>query len=583
MRRSLFLWIFPPYLIAVVLSAAAFTLFAANASTDFFYDLSSIKMRETARLARNALSPHLDEAILAGKISPLVTAARELTSNTSVRVTVIDSSGQVIVDTVAKPDAMDIHLDREEVREAFGSGWGSAMRRSASTGITTTYEALSVRLSDGTDAIVRVAMPLSAIDERRTALVFEVAFFGLCVTILVSILAIYLTRRISAPIRRIDAAARAFSSGSFDTRIKEEGPREVASLATVLNRMALQLDERIRTTNEQASRLAGILNGMTEAVAVVDSRLSVISSNVAFSKIFGGKAAGDLLAVTRSTEIHDFMRTALATPGPLESTITLYGDKPLRLRVASSPIEGGKAILVITDLTKLYRLETVRRDFTTNVSHELKTPITSLKAALETIRDGGCKDPEQCSRFIEIASRGADRLESILRDLLSLARIEEDENGTGIDKETVSLDAIVDAALAEIAAKAGPAGVTLTRTGERGLTINAHEGLVRQAIVNLLDNAVKYAAEGKIAELNVSVDQGFAAITVRDQGPGIPERDRPRLFERFYRVDKARSRETGGTGLGLSIVKHIAVAHGGSVSLESAEGKGSTFGFTLPI
>ncbi len=586
MRRSLFFWIFPPYIITVVLTAFAFTAFAAQSATDFFYDLSSLKMRETTILAKNALGNTLAKALAQGpdgNYDELRKGAYALTSGTDIRLTVIAPNGQVLVDTDASPDEMDLHLDREEVREALTTGNGSAMRRSVSTGVTTTYEAISLPTEDGAFAIIRVATPFSLIDERKTALVIEVAFFGLCLSIIVSILALWLTRRLSAPILRIDAGARSFSAGHLDERIPEEGPYEVANLASVLNRMAVLLDERIKTVAEQNGRLTAVLNGMTEAVAVVDPRLAVLSSNPAFAALFPGKATGDLLAMTRSTELCEFMESALKTEGPLETDITLYGERPRQLRIASAPIDGGKAVLVITDLTRLYRLETVRRDFTSNVSHELKTPITTVKAAIETLRESGCDDRASCARFLDIASRGAERLEAILSDLLSLARIEEEEGKKGIEKEDVRLDDVIAAAIAEVARRAVSLNFTFRREGENDIVIRANEGLIRQALVNLLDNARKYAAEGGIATVRVSVESGLAVVSVIDRGQGIPERDRARIFERFYRIDKARSRDTGGTGLGLSIVKHIALAHGGSVKLESAEGTGSAFSLLLPL
>ncbi len=582
MRRSLFLWIFPPYIITVILTALAFTAFAAQGATDFFYDLSSIKLRETALIARNALAESFATP-LDGDHAGLRKKALALTAGTDIRLTIIAPSGRVIVDTAASPDAMDLHLDREEVRKALASGAGSAMRKSVSTGVTTTYEAVSVPTSDGSLAVIRVATPLSIIDDRKTALVFEVAFFGLCLSVIVSLLAVWLTRRLSAPILRIDAGARAFSAGRLEERIPEEGPYEVANLAGVLNRMAVLLDERIKTVAEQNGRLAAILNGMSEAVAVVDGRLAVLSSNPAFCSLFPGKQAGNLLSVTRSTELCEFMETALKTEGPLETDITLYGERPRQLRIASAPIDGGKAVLVITDLTRLYRLETVRRDFTSNVSHELKTPITTVKAAIETLRESDLDDRAACSRFLDIASRGAERLEAILADLLSLARIEEEEGKTGIEKAEVRLDDVIAAAIAEAARRASSPNFAFRQDGEAGIVIRANEGLIRQALVNLLDNARKYASEGGLATVRVSVESGHAVVSVIDRGQGIPERDRSRIFERFYRIDKARSRDTGGTGLGLSIVKHIALAHSGSVRLESAEGKGSTFSLLLPL
>lgn len=583
MRRKLFLWIYPPYLVTVVLSAIAFTVFTAQSATDFFFDLSSLELRETAKLTANVLEPMLGSELAPETGEDIRSWCDRLVRGTAMRLTVIEPDGRVIADTGSRPETMDIHLDREEVREAMERGAGSAVRKSVSTGIITTYEALALRGEDGqTVAILRTSMPFSIIGSRRGDLVLRILVFGLCLATAVSLIAVLLARRLSGPILRIHAGAQAFSAGRLDERIPEDGPLEVANLAAVMNRMATDLDGRIRTVREQKNQVEAILNGMSESVAVVDEELVILKSNPAFKRLFGDSEGISLLSLTRNTELCSFMDAAIRTDGPLETGITVYGERPRQLRLVSTPFENGKAVLVINDLTHLNRLETLRRDFTANVSHELKTPITAIKAALETLRDGDFSDPNESSRFLDMASRGTERLESIIEDLLSLARIEEEEK-KGIEPKKVELDTVIASVLEEIAPRAAERGQRVERTGAEGLAVSGHAGLIRQALANLLDNALKYGGDKGAVTVSTSTDRGFAVLSVTDQGPGIPEKDRMRVFERFYRLDKARSRESGGTGLGLAIVKHIAQAHSGSVRLESVEGKGSTFSILLPL
>jgi two-component system, OmpR family, phosphate regulon sensor histidine kinase PhoR len=587
-RRGIFAWIYPPFIAAFIISAAAFTAFTAESATKFFSDLSSLELARTARLSMNALAPLLSSQAPDGRA--VQAACDALASGSGLRLTVIAPDGYVIADTQAASEGMDIHLNREEIREALTSGSGSAVRKSATTGIATFYEAIVLKGAFGKPlAVVRASMPFSIIGSRRMRLLSSVLLFGFCLTLLASLIAYFVARRLASPIKRIHSGALAFSAGRLADRIPEEGPREAVELARVLNRMAADLDEKLNTIREQKDQAEAVLNGMSEAVAVVDAELRLVKSNPAFDRLFGkipptdpAEAKPSLLSVTRNAELCDFMEAAAKAKGPLETNFGLYGDEPRQLRAVSSPLAEGSVVLVLNDLTRLSRLERVRRDFTANVSHELKTPITAIRAALETLSDEGLADPQANKKFLGMAIRGTDRLEAILGDLLSLARVEEEEK-KGIELTRVELDRVVESALAGLRERAGAAGMRIETEGERALAVPGNEGLLVQALSNLIDNAIKYASSGGILKLKISSEGGKALISVADSGPGIPERDKPRLFERFYRVDKARSRDSGGTGLGLSIVKHIALAHSGSVRVESAEGSGSTFTILLPI
>lgn len=591
MKRKLFFWIYPPYLAVSLVAVVSFTVFTAEAATQYFRELSSLELAQTARLAANAVAANLVGAGTSTvDVARVQTACDALVGNTDIRLTVVDMNGLVLADTDADSNRMDFHLDREEVREAMETGSGSGIRISASTGRETAYEAVLVPARDGfAGAIVRAAMPFSIQGARRASLVSRVFAFGFALSLAMSLVAVVLSRRIARPILRMHSGALAFASGRLLEAIPEDGPLEIANLSAVMNRMASDLDSRIKAVAAQKNEVSAILNGMTEAVAVVsvvDSVLRVADANPAFRALFPAAASGtgSLMEITHSTELCEFMEVAIRTDGPLETGVTFYGasgDGSRQVRLASAPLAGGSAVLVITDLTRLNRLETVRRDFTTNVSHELRTPVTAIRASLETLRDTGFSDARNCDTFLEIALRGTDRLEAILSDLMSLARIEEEEQNA-LERTPLDCDTVVDGAIRDASERISRAGMTVIRDGESGLTVVGHEGLVKQALVNLLDNAAKYASEGGEIRVSTAREGLFTVVSVSDRGPGIPERDRPRVFERFYRVDKARSRDSGGTGLGLSIVRHIALANSGSVRLECPPEGGSTFSLLLP-
>lgn len=586
MKKKLIYWIYPPYLVTVLVAIVSFTLFTAESATSFFYELSSIELRQTALIASNALYPLIkkDMGVLQSPDADIQDACEKLVEGTNIRLTVIMVDGLVVADTGAPVEWMDYHLDRKEIRQTMDSGTGSAIRKSFTTGTLTTYEAVSMSSAGGESGpIVRAAMPFSILGTRRASLILRVFLFGAGLALIVSLIAFALSRRIIVPIVRIHSGALAFASGRLNEKIPEEGPLEIANLASVMNHMAEDLDTRIKTISDQKNEASAILNGMTEAVVVVDSSLLVIESNRAFQNLFPSSILSkcSLMEITHSTELCEFMEAAIRTDGPLETGLPLYGDIPRQIRLTSAPLSNGNAVLVINDLTRLNRLETIRSDFTTNVSHELKTPITAIRASLETMLDTGFTDVKTSTKFLEIAMRGTDRLEAILTDLMLLARIEENEK-KDFERTKVDLTSVIEIALRDVSSKIESAGMTVSMEGVRDLSFYGHGGLIKQALINLLENAIKYSFEGGYILIRTSREGIYSVVSIIDSGPGIPENERSRIFERFYRLDKARSRDSGGTGLGLSIVKHIALAHSGSVRLECPRDGGSIFSLLLP-
>jgi len=327
---------------------------------------------------------------------------------------------------------------------------------------------------------------------------------------------------------------------------------------------------------------------MVEGVIVLDKNLLIREINPSALRLAGRSIAevqgSSLLEVFRNTRLHDLARGALAASTPLEDTITLPGGREVTLQVHASqlPEDGGRIVLVLNDITRLEALETVRRDFVANVSHELKTPITTVKGALETLLEGALEeDPAAARRFLQVAARHSDRLASIIDDLFSLSRLEQQE-GAALEKQECVLEGIARGAMQVCQDKADARKVSLELQAEAGLVAVVNPQLLEQALTNLIDNAVKYSNPGSPVDISVRRTGAGIALTVRDRGMGIPAKDLPRVFERFYRVDKARSRELGGTGLGLAIVKHIVLAHGGTVQAESEPGAGSAFTIELP-
>ncbi len=367
-------------------------------------------------------------------------------------------------------------------------------------------------------------------------------------------------------------------------------------LAAEVNRVLEYVDNRLQDLTQRLSEREAVLESMVEGVLAIDSQTRLIGLNRAAADMFGldfDTARGrPLMETLRNPGLHRFIGEALASTAPVERELTLFAGDPRYLQLHGTLLRDGEgnslgALVVLNDVTRLRMLERMRSEFVANVSHELKTPITSIKGYVETLLDGAPEDPAQTRRFLETVSRHADRLNAIIDDLLSLSRIEQDAESGPLHTEFVPLAHVLETALRDCAGKAAAKGIEAVLECDAGLEAHLNPPLVEQAAVNLIDNAIKYAPPGtRVTVRGGRTDggpgKGEIILSVQDEGPGIPSEHQERLFERFYRVDRSRSRKEGGTGLGLAIVKHIAQAHGGKVTVESSPGQGSTFSMILP-
>jgi len=358
-----------------------------------------------------------------------------------------------------------------------------------------------------------------------------------------------------------------------------------------MNQMADQLDERIRTIVRQRNEQEAVLACMVEGVLAIDKQETILRFNQAAASLLnlGSDAAGRRAReVLRKPDLLYFIDRSLSSQSPIEQQVTLMMDGQQRsLQAHGTPLRDALgreigALLVFNDITRMQRLENIRRDFVANVSHELKTPITAIKGSVETLVDGAISDPEHGQRFLAIIARQSDRLNAIIDDLLALSRIEQGEEQEGIERQQASVPGVVLGALQSCRTRADQKEISLEMEAPEQLTWSVNPTLLEQALVNLVDNAVKYSAQGQKVVVAIESSRELLRIRVRDWGPGIAQEHLPRLFERFYRVDKARSRHLGGTGLGLAIVKHIVQAHHGQIFVDSSPGQGSTFTMTIP-
>ncbi len=587
-RRRLVAQLFPSYLIIALLALLAVTWYVSQAWRGAFLEQTAADLKIRADLVipqfQKLLSPLEAEAV--------DRLCKELGKLSGTRLTVILPSGRVVGDSSKSPAQMDNHGDRPEIRQALKGKIGISTRHSYTEETSMMYVAAPVLDQGRVTAVVRASLTVAFIDRILDAMYVKIALGGMGAALLAALLSLVVARRLSRPLEDMKQAAQRFAEGDLRAKVPVPPSDELASLAEALNYMAEQLDQRLRTVNRQRREQEAVLASMVEGVLAVDQQERLITLNQAGARLLGvdPEAARErpLPEVVRHPDLQNFVIQALASPRQVDGEIILResgGDRLIQLRGTTLRDPQGKgfgALIVLNDVTRLRRLEQARRDFAANVSHELKTPITSIKGFVETLLDGAMQEPENALSFLQIIARHADRLNEIIDDLLSLSRIEQDSEQGKIALSSGGLKAVLDNAVQVCRERAAAKDIEINLTCPDDLAAAISAPLLLQAVVNLIDNAVKYSQPARPVQVEARRETGEVVILVRDQGPGIAPEHLPRLFERFYRVDPGRSRKVGGTGLGLAIVKHIAQAHGGYVTLESAPGAGSTFLIHLP-
>ena len=503
------------------------------------------------------------------------------------RLTIIDVDGTVLADTEADPAAMENHADRSEVKQAALTGWGEALRPSESVGVTMLYEAK--RFADG--MVGRASMNVSSIDSLVLNSAGGFLAAALVALVVALLMASRMARMVLRPLNVVGDALQGVLDGNQDREAltRYEGDDEVRPLLRYIDKLVERLGDHINQIRAERDKVSLILECMDEGLILLDEAGSVLALNRAAKRLFGVGEDSDgssVLLLTRSRALRQALQTVRAdkTPVVLDIEDPAFGERSLRMFL--SPVSGrqyeGESVgcsILISDVTDLKRAEGIRSEFTANVSHELKTPLTSIKGFTDMLSTGMVKDPEDQKRFFSMIGVEVDRLIELINDILKLSELE----SVAIEQCEERADVLEAAKAAEtlLSQAAGSAGITLSVAGMPAeAAIPA--GRLKELMLNLMENGVKYNEPGGRVDVGVSADERFVTATVSDTGIGIPEEVRQRIFERFYRVDKGRARKNGGTGLGLAIVKHILQLYGGSVSVESEPGRGSTFAVKLP-
>ncbi len=588
MLSSRFFWkLYAGYVLLVVIAVTVVGyLISERIATDMIADTERA-LHVRARLLEPIATPFLAN----GDYADLQERVRVLGADVATRITIIREDGIVIADSDEDPMIMDNHGARPEILAAREDGTGMSTRFSRTVAANLLYYAVAVRQAGRLVGFVRTSLPLTAIQGRIGRVRRLVALVGFGAAAFALVLGLVVARRVTAPLAAMTTAAESIAGGEYGHRVPAASRDEIGLLGSAFNRMAGELQERLATITEDRTKLLTILGGMTEGVLAVDGEQHVVHLNAAAGRILNvsptdslGKAIWD---VTRVRQVSDILERAVEAQTDVNDELTLEVDGHRRVvQLHGAPLADGQgglvgAVLVLHEVTELRRLETVRQDFVANVSHELKTPITAIRGLIDTIVEDPRMPAETQDRFQKKIQSQSIRLATLVTDLLTLARLDAAEGL--LESEPVDLRDVVRATVDHFRADAEERRVNLVAEvdGDPVRVLGDGEAL-GLLCNNLVDNALKYTPEGGSIWVRLRAN-GAALIEVQDTGIGIAAEHLDRIFERFYRVDKARSRELGGTGLGLSIVKHITKAHGGAVTAESTLGVGSTFRVRIPL
>jgi two-component system phosphate regulon sensor histidine kinase PhoR len=571
------------YLLLILLLSGSYYLSFDRGAQTYFLDESRENLISQTRLARLLAEQE-------GETMPPQQLAQRIGSAIKARVTLIDRTGLVTGDSDLSRGELthlENHLKRPEVVQAMRGGIGSSQRYSETLKTDMLYTALGYQ-SASHSGFIRLALPLEHFSDATAAL-HRMTAGAVGMAILAALLfSLFLSRITSRPLREMAAIAARIGKDGEQRRIPATSHDEIGALATVLNDMAERIDSQMRGLAAEKARLDTILRGMGEGVMVATADGVVTLVNPTFRKMFAmaeGVEGKKLIEVSRNPDLQAAFHDLTASGGELSREIRIQpGDVTLLTHWVPLAIEGaGQGVVaVFHDITERKYVEEMRRDFVANVSHELRTPVSVIKGYAETLvqDDMLVSEPERATRFVEIIRKHAERLTVLINDILTLSSLE--ARNTALELHAMDIGASIAKSCAMLAPGATEKGITLRNdiTPPLPRTL-VDQGRLEQVLVNLIDNAIKYTPQGGMIRLFAERGETLLKVSVQDSGIGIPARDLPRIFERFYRVDEGRSREQGGTGLGLSIAKHIVQLHGGELTVVSTPGKGSTFSFTL--
>jgi two-component system phosphate regulon sensor histidine kinase PhoR len=572
------------YLVLLLAVLLAVDFYAARILRRHYLRVAQEQLFGLSQLVRNQL-PSIDDTRRLRSLAAWI-------ASSGARVTVIAADGRVLADSAHDVETMENHANRPEFQQAMAQGEGESVRHSHTLDRDLVYHAIRYQAAGGPPVVIRLALPVAQIDNALAEVRRRLFAVSLLLLILGGATSLLFSRSFSARVARLKAFARRVADGDFHPLTPEPQGDELSELGRALDETAARLDQTVRSLTEERNRSSAVLRSMVEGVAVITRDLRIVFCNEAFCWALGVQERAcenrPLLEVVRQSDVLAVVQQALARGQNVSAEVQTGTVRPRNFSVTAAPIHGresgddGGAVLVMHDITELRRLERVRRDFVANVSHELKTPLTAIQGFAETLLGGALEDTENRRRFLEIIRTQATRLSRLTDDLLRLSQIEAGK--LGLDFRALPVVELIGPCVETARWKATEKNLHVQVECPSPLPpVRGDRKRLQEVLQNLLDNAVQYTPAGGRVTVRATTANGEVAVAVEDTGIGIPQAEQQRIFERFYRVDVARSREVGGTGLGLSIAKHLVEAHGGRITVESEVGRGSTFTVFLPV
>jgi two-component system phosphate regulon sensor histidine kinase PhoR len=578
MKRHLFYKIFGSYLVIVALSFLVLNLFVRDEIRKMMIGQIEEQFLTYARLI------DLNEP------QDISRQLKQITQISGARITLIDAQGRVFGDSEKEPAGLDSHFNRPEVQEARVRGKGKSVRFSKSIGTDMLYVAVPIKDGAAIKGYVRLARPLYDVRNavEKTYNSFFLALFIIAICSL--IIAIIFSYRLTAPIKLMERFTERLRQGHPAGTIILKTTDETKKLADNINYLVDELQNKITLANEEKSKLMAAFTSMTEGALILaaDEKIEFVSPALAniLTGQYGDMVGRTLIEAFRNIELQEAFQKFKESQAAVSREITLGGLDPVIMSVTISPVSGsagiGKAMIVFHDVTRLKKLEKTRIDFVANVTHEIRTPLTAIIGYLETIQAGTFENANATKRFVDIVLKQAQRLNRLVEDLMTISKIELGE--INFHFEDIVLQDVLAGVLPLAQPKAKLKNISLNNmVAAESTPVRADRDRLSQVFVNILDNAVKFTPENGTITISANEESDFIIVKVIDSGIGIPRNEIERLGERFYRVDKTRSRELGGTGLGLSIAKHLMIAHGGKMEIESRLGYGTTVSLFFPL
>lgn len=572
--------------VLILISLTIIGIYVSFSFKEYYIKEITIQLKSNALLIRDLVNADIQKK----EMERVNLITKRLGREINTRVTIINPDGIVLGDSEDDPQKMENHRDRPEIKEAIKGMMGKSTRYSTTLKKDMMYLALPIRdANHRLIGVVRVSLPLDEL-QHRVGQIYRIIGWGGLLAVIISLgISFALARRVSRPISQMAQAAKMISKGNLSQRIRVDSRDEVGDLAHSFNRMSEELEKQMGDLAREVSEKEAVLSSMIEGVLAIDRDEHVILINLAAQRMFELRPDDTLgkfhWEVIRNSEVNNLFKEILKTHSQKTVEFQISPLDERTFMVHAAPIKGKEGnilgvVAVFHDVTEIRRLEKVRMEFVANVSHELRTPLTSIKGFVETLKRGALDEGENAINFLDIIERHTDRLNRLITDLLELSRVETGKKK--MDFLPIKVEELINRAISHFVDISNKKlqKIKCNIPSDLPMVLADEEG-IETVLKNLLDNAVKYTPERGEINITSTDKDDYIEIAVVDNGVGIPSKDIPRIFERFYCVDKARSKELGGTGLGLSIVKHIIEAHGGAVSVESEVGKGSKFIFTL--